>query len=398
MKKINRKLRLIYLLPRATGIYLVKQIRKYRPFSLIIILLITTIALLFFVPLKEIAAGNNIEHGTPLTISPDETEILEGPSAMSDISSTVTLSFAGDCTLGMDRSFNYVSSFNAMYDQQDASYFLQNVKDIFSQDDLTIINFEGTLTESLVRADKDWAFKGPFEYVEILTEGSIEAANLANNHSCDYGYQSFLDTQETLTNAGITTFGYDDTKIIEVNGIKVGLIGMYTVYDDDGYVAELQSYIADLQSQGAQLIIANFHWGIENSTYPEDSQIELAHAAIDAGAHLVVGHHPHVLQGIEDYNGRYIVYSLGNFCFGGNSNPHDYDTMIFQQTFTITGGKVDSKAPAKIIPCTISSVSSKNDYSPTPLFGNEYNRIIKKLASRSASFGSTNAVKQITGY
>ena len=393
MKQINRKLRLVYLLPWATGKYLGKQIQKYRPFSFMLIFLITIMAVLFFVSIKGIAAEDNTEQGALAPLSSEENEIFEESSVMPNISSTVTLSFAGDCTLGMDQSFYYDSSLNAMYDQQGASYFLQNVKDIFSQDDLTVINFEGTLTESLARADKDWAFKGPFEYVDILTEGSVEAANLANNHSCDYVYRSFFDTQETLENAGVTVFGYDDIKIIEINGVKVGLIGMYTVYDDDGYIAELQSYIADLQGQGAQLIIANFHWGTENSTQPEDSQIELAHAAIDAGAHLVVGHHPHVLQGIEEYNGRFVVYSLGNFCFGGNSDPPDYDTMIFQQTFTITGGEVSTESPATIIPCSISSVSWKNDYCPTPAVGEEYTRIIEKLSDRSASLGDINAIE-----
>lgn len=395
MEKIKKKLRLLYLLPLATLICLGRYLRQNRLRVIALILLIGVLLCLYIPFSQEEDTEQPDEQSSAeaaATEAPQETVRTE---AVQSEPISIRLSFAGDCTLGMDQSFYYDSSFNAMYDYQGAAYFLQNVKDIFSQDDLTIVNFEGTLTESLERADKDWAFKGAFEYVNVLTEGSVEAANLANNHSCDYGHRSYADTVATLENAGVTTFGYDDIKIIDVQGVKVGLVGMYTVYDDDGYAALLQSYIADLQQQGAQLIIASFHWGIELSTQPDSSQMELAHAAIDAGAHLVIGHHPHVLQGIEEYNGRYIVYSLGNFCFGGNSNPPDYDTMIFQQTFTVTEDEVSLDAPAKIIPCSISSVTWKNDYCPTPATGDEYTRILEKISDRSAALGDTNAVSFI---
>ena len=90
-----------------------------------------------------------------------------------------------------------------------------------------------------------------------------------------------------------------------------------------------------MKKAGAQIIIVNFHWGIEKQYTPDENQKALAHLAIDEGADLVIGHHPHVLEGIEKYNGKYICYSLGNFCFGANRNPKDKDTMIFQQTFTL---------------------------------------------------------------
>jgi poly-gamma-glutamate synthesis protein (capsule biosynthesis protein) len=123
---------------------------------------------------------------------------------------------------------------------------------------------------------------------------------------------------------------------------------------------------------------------------PEADQVELAHAAIDAGATLVIGHHPHVLQGVEVYQGRYIVYSLGNFCFGGNSNPPDYDCMIFQQTFTVTDGVPAADADIQVIPCSVSSSSSVNNYQPTPATGSEYDRIWAKLASITQDLGDKN--------
>ncbi len=134
------------------------------------------------------------------------------------------------------------------------------------------------------------------------------------------------------------------------------------------------------------MIIVNFHWGIEKEYVPNDTQKTLAHLAIDEGADLVIGHHPHVLQGIERYKGKYIAYSLGNFSFGGNSNPSDKDTMIFQQTFTVADGKAETNDDINIIPCSLSSASGYNDYCPTPLEGSEKERVLEKLQEYSADF------------
>lgn len=131
------------------------------------------------------------------------------------------------------------------------------------------------------------------------------------------------------------------------------------------------------------MIITVFHWGSERETVPDSNQIALAHAAVNYGADLVVGHHPHVLQGIEEYRGKYIVYSLANFCFGGNSAPSDMDTMIFQQTFTIRNGEVLADENINIIPCSISSASGYNNYQPTPAEGSEAERILQKIESLS---------------
>lgn len=309
---------------------------------------------------------------------------------------SITLSFAGDCTLGTDKSFGYAGSFPEMYDVQGAAYFLGNVREIFEADDLTVVNFEGTLTDSDCRAEKKWAFKGPKEYVEILTSASVEAANLANNHTCDYGEKSFSDTHGTLTEAGIRPFGFEETAVIDVKGVKVGLLGMYTVYEDETYTDQLRARIEELQEQGAQVIVANFHWGLEKGYTPEEDQVELAHAAIDAGAHLVIGHHPHVLQGVEVYKGRYIVYSLGNFCFGGNNYPPDFDCMIFQQTFTVENGSREPKTDDRIqvIPCAISSRWDINDYRPTPAGGEAETRILEKLRKLSQGLGERNIFAQ----
>ena len=299
---------------------------------------------------------------------------------------SLTLSVVGDCTLGTDETFDYDTSLNAYYENYGADYFLQNVKDIFSADDLTIANFEGTLTDSDEREDKTFAFKAPASYASILTGGSVEAVNTANNHSHDYGDQSFDDTLAALDDAGIVHFGYDETAVMDVKGIKVGLVGIYELYDHLEREQQLKDNIAKVKADGAQLIVAIFHWGNETETVPDSNQTTLGRIAIDEGADLVCGHHPHVLQGIETYKGRNIVYSLGNFCFGGNSSPSDMDTMIYQQTFTIDADGVKKDNVTNIIPCSISSAAydGYNNYQPTPTEGDEATRILGKINERSS--------------
>lgn len=299
---------------------------------------------------------------------------------------SLTLSVVGDCTLGTDETFDYDTSLNAYYENYGADYFLQNVKDIFSTDDLTIANFEGTLTDSDEREDKTFAFKAPASYASILTGGSVEAVNTANNHSHDYGEQSFDDTLAALDDAGIVHFGYDETTVMDVKGIKVGLVGIYELYDHLEREQQLKDNIAKVKADGAQLIVVIFHWGNETETVPDSNQTTLGRIAIDEGADLVCGHHPHVLQGIETYKGRNIVYSLGNFCFGGNSSPSDMDTMIYQQTFTIDADGVKKDNVTNIIPCSISSAAydGYNNYQPTPAEGDEATRILGKINERSS--------------
>ena len=318
--------------------------------------------------------ADNISQTGSLTVTPEP--------KMDPVS--LTLSVVGDCTLGTDEYFDYDTSLNAYYENYGADYFMANVKSIFSKDDLTIANFEGTLTESTEREDKQFAFKAPASYANILTAGSVEAVNTANNHSHDYGEESFNDTLKALDTANILHFGYDETAVTEVKGVKVGLVGIYELNDHLGREEQLKQNIAKVKQDGAQLIVVIFHWGNEKEEVPDENQKTLGHLAIDEGADLVCGHHPHVLQGIEEYKGKNIVYSLGNFCFGGNAYPSDMDTMIFQQTFTIDQNGVKDDNVTNIIPCSISSDSDYNNYQPTPAEGEEATRIMQKIQKRSS--------------
>lgn len=299
---------------------------------------------------------------------------------------TITISAAGDCTLGTDEGFNYKKSFKGKYDAvQDPAYFFQNVQPVFAEDDLTIVNMEGTLTEETTREPKQFAFKGDTEYAKILTAGAVEAANLANNHSFDYGQKSYEDTIAALDAEGIVSFGYERTAVMDIKGVKVGLAGVYELAEHIDCKQDLLDNIASLKEQGAQIIIVSFHWGQEKANIPNDVQVELAHAAIDNGADLVLGHHPHVLQGIEEYKGKNIVYSLGNFCFGGNSAPSDMDTMIFQQTFTVKDGKLQEDNVTNILPCKISSAYEEgyNNYQPILAEGEQKEKIFERLSEYS---------------
>lgn len=299
---------------------------------------------------------------------------------------TITISAAGDCTLGTDEGFNYKRSFKGKYDAvQDPAYFFQNVQPVFAQDDLTIVNMEGTLTEETTREPKQFAFKGDAEYAKILTAGAVETANLANNHSFDYGKKSYEDTITALEAEGISSFGYERTAVMDIKGVKVGLAGVYELAEHIDCKQDLLDNIASLKEQGAQIIIVSFHWGQEKENVPNDVQVELAHTAIDNGADLVLGHHPHVLQGIEEYKGKNIVYSLGNFCFGGNSAPSDMDTMIFQQTFTVKDGKLQEDNVTNILPCKISSAYEEgyNNYQPILAEGEQKEKIFERLSEYS---------------
>ena len=149
----------------------------------------------------------------------------------------------------------------------------------------------------------------------------------------------------------------------------------------------MEECINSLKEQDVNLIIVCCHWGIEKENYPEAYQMTLGRKCIDLGADLVLGSHPHVLQGVEEYNGKFIVYSLANFCFGGNRSPKDKDTMIFQQEFKFVDGVKVEDTNARVIPCKVSSVSTHNDFCPTPAVGEDYVQIMNRINEYSKPFG-----------
>ena len=309
------------------------------------------------------------------------------PETGKSVGEDLLLSFTGDCILGTDEYFAWDTGLPAYYDLYGPEYFLKNVRSIFEEDDLTIVNMEGTLTEETTRVEKQFAFKGDPDYVKILTSSSVEAANVANNHSHDYGEKSFQDTVNILETNGIQTFGYDNVAIMEIKGIRVGMFGIYELDDHLERIPQVKKDIAKLKEQQADIIVAVFHWSNELVTVPDENQVTLAHLAIDEGADVVVGHHPHVVQGIEKYKGKIIAYSLGNFCFGGNTHPTEMDTFIFQQKFVLNGAKNITASEYHVIPCRVSSETTYNNYQPTPLTGEEAKETMHKIQERSQAIG-----------
>lgn len=394
--------------------YRQKQVRMQKICIIGLVLLLAVLILL----IQSCASGSKKASSSNVKTSSDstssKTEMSDGSSALTADSSSdpegdtsdsqsetdtstskashdtpvsLTVSVVGDCTLGTDENFDYSTSLNAYFENYGKEYFFQNVKSIFEADDLTIANNEGTFTDSYDREDKTFAFKAPASFAGIYSCSSVEAVNTANNHSHDYGEQSFQDTMDALDAEGIIHFGYDETAVMDIKGVKVGLVGIYELNDHLEREQQLKDNIAKVKEDGAELIIVIFHWGNEKETVPDSNQTTLGHLAIDLGADLVCGHHPHVLQGIEEYKGKNIVYSLGNFCFGGNSYPSDMDSMIFQQTFTITDIGVKEDNVTNIIPCSISSAYGYNNYQPTPAEGDEKTRIMEKIQERSSWIG-----------
>ncbi len=315
------------------------------------------------------------------TTGGQEQEVDKEPEVVVPVKKEILLTFAGDCTLGTDKNFNQATSLPAMLVTQnyDYSYFFKNVKDIFDKDDLTVVNLEGPLTtHDKIYTNKRFNFKGDPELAKTLVEGSIEAVNLSNNHTYDYGEVGLQDTLKALEANSVSYFGAEHKYITELQGISFGFLG-YSIWNEDSALKEkIKSDIRDLRSQGAAIIVMNAHWGIEKDYWPNDTQKNMAHFAIDNGVDLVIGHHPHVVQSIEKYNDKYIFYSLANFAFGGNSNPSDKDTMIVQVKYNFTDDKLENYG-VKVIPTRVSSVNNKNDYCPTPAIGDEKTRIFKKI-------------------
>lgn len=292
----------------------------------------------------------------------------------------VTLSFVGDCILASNGGDG---GFERCYDQNGAAYFFKNVKSIFEGDDLTIANLECALSTSGERVEKSQSYQGDPSYVSILTQSGLDAVNIANDHGHDFGDEGHVDTLANLDKAGISRFGNGFVKIVEADGIKIGFTGVdETDLGSSGAKAELEDTLQKLKEQGAELLIVSFHWGEEGQTEPDDNMIALAHAAIDGGADLVIGHHPGVLQGIECYKGKYICYSLGTFLYGAGTEPRDMNTIIFQVVMSVAKGSGQTE-DFQIIPCSLASTQT-NDFCPTPLTGEDAQQVLDQIYAMSS--------------
>ena len=303
-----------------------------------------------------------------------ETGEVEKSIYEDDGSILITLTATGDFTVGGDsrKSTNIWDTELSKHDG-DYQFCMQNIRDILLADDLTIVNFEGTLTESTYvpssKKNNEFLFSAPPEYVELLTKNGVEAVALENNHVLDHGEDVYIETQTHLSNAGVIWSGDGQIGVIEVKGVQIAMLSYLCI---DRYDQLWDKVPADIQAAKElyPLVIVNFHWGNELMYSPTDNQVKMGRLAVDAGADLVLGHHSHRIQPIECYKGVYICYSLANFCFAGNSKPSDMTSYLFQTRFRIRGEGEEQQITNEgfiIIPIRISSRSDRNDFIPTVL-------------------------------
>lgn len=309
------------------------------------------------------------------TPSPEEEQAEEPvdptqPVYEADGSILLTMSFTGDVTIGANmQSDSRIFEKELKKQKGDINFPFRNVKEIFEADDLTMVNFEGTLTtagRNKSKLDNDFLFRADPGYVTMLPDNGIDTVSLENNHVLDMGEDGLAETKKNLLEAGVSYASEDEPAILTVKGVKIGSLAYQTFGGrHDEIIAKLPGDIQALRDQGCQIVIVSYHWGAELDYAPNDNQVRLGRATIDAGADLVIGHHSHRINPIEYYNGKYICYSLGNFSFAGNNKPKDMSTFIFQIRMRVKDGQADSEA-FRIIPCRISSRTDYNDFTPTP--------------------------------
>ena len=298
-----------------------------------------------------------------------------------------TVSAIGDCTLTSHQMLGDSSPYSyAGRMQGDYSYPFSNTSQYFLNDDFTISNLECTLSDTTLYSPQQFYFRAPTAYASILINGGVDFVTTANNHSADFGDTGKDNTYAALTEYGIPFGKEDEAQLLTTSSGLV--IGVYCAFND--YLPDTDkcaAAIASLREQGAEYIICAFHWGQELKYRPNQNQVDLARACIDAGANLVYGSHPHCLQPIEEYNGGVILYSMGNWSFGGNASPTDRDTAIVQiKVKRDIDGKITNDGYT-IIPCCVSSLpvgsdnGADNDYKPTPYEegSEEYERALSKI-------------------
>lgn len=285
---------------------------------------------------------------------------------------TVTLTFTGDVTLGSEeRKRAHDASFDSRVQESGYEYFFANVRDLFAQDDLTIVNLEGVLSDSSRNENKEktYRFRGPTDFVNILPLGSIEVASVANNHTMDFGKQGYNATLETLQNAGLGAFGNKTVYLYEKDGVKIAFFSLnITVFNANK--AWMKDEIARLKAEeNVSAAVFILHAGQEYGKHRNKLQELGGHYAIDAGADLVIMHHPHVVQGLEIYKNRTICYSLGNFCFGGNKTVRALEAMIARATLTFSDSGEYLGQQLALYPCHISGTTPDNNYQPVLVTG-----------------------------
>ena len=317
------------------------------------------------------------EHVVPEPEISTEEDLVETAEEATDQKRFV-ISLLGDCTLS---SSHYTNHFESVVGD-DLAYPFSNVAEILTADDLTLANLECSFSDKRLESSSQYAFCGRTKYAQSLALGGVDCVSMANNHTNDFGSVGVADTAAALESVSVTGIQGGQSKCFDLrhdDGTTLR-VGIY-VLAFNGSTDQMKKGAASLREEGADIVIACMHAGAEKIYVPTARQTYLAHAAVNGGADVVVGTHPHVLQPAEAYQDGVILYSIGNFCFGGNRNPGDKDTVIAQVVVEVEKSGVSWEM--EYVPCRVSSVTNTNDYCPTPYErGTEsYQRCLSKLAS-----------------
>ena len=288
-----------------------------------------------------------------------------------------TIAMMGDCTFASEHNARSGSQAYEKIIGDNYAYPFSGVKHLYENADFVMVNLECAISDSDVRAETSFHFRAEPKYVNILLEGGIDFVALGNNHTLDYGQKGYEDTQEILLENGIGYAPNGGWNLFTTDSDLV--IGVYSRnFPND---TEVVRAVEQMREAGAQLIIMALHWGDEGSYRANSWQSAIGRAAIDAGAHIIMGTHPHTLQKLEEYNGGYIYYSLGNWSFGGHTNPRDKDSVIAMVNIMRDLDGSLSIIGVDNIPCSVSGSTTINDYRPVPyeLESLEYERTLSKL-------------------
>ena len=338
------------------------------------------LAAMLLVPAFAGASGS----WTTLTAK-DETP--EQAYLVQEYTGTVRITFLGDCTLGgEEKSRNLYRGFVKTVERNGYTWPFRNLTALTAQDDLTVANLEGVLSDrELNKVSKEFNFRGPTVYTEILKAGSVECVTLANNHSHDYDKAGYEDTVRALKDAGVAYFGTDSMAVWRNgDGLMIGFLGVSgSLSGSRAKAYEEQARI--LKSMGCAAVITVMHTGTEYEYEPDGYQRQVVNRALPCGTDLIIGHHPHVVQGYEVRDGVPVVYSLGNCVFGGNTNPRDHDALAVQADLSFEDGELD-RIILHFYPISVSGEELFNDYSPILLSGPDAERVLRKMETSTGVF------------
>ncbi len=290
----------------------------------------------------------------------------------------ITITAVGDCTLGGNTNDggDGEERFQEHFAENGADYYLQNFRALFESDDLTLANLEGPLTDERdKRSGRTFNFRGEAEYAEILSGSGVDVCTVANNHAYDFKQAGLEDTAAALEAAGLGVcgFGYEDFRTAD--GVVIGNLG-FTEWDYEA--EEIEKAVRDA-SEKCDLLIVSIHWGEELEEKHDRTTEKLGKLIVDAGADLVIGNHSHIRGEIMKYNGKYIIYSLGNFCFGGNTRPTDMRCIVFQQSFKLMPDGMVKDNGINLIPARVSSNAKRNDLQPVYLEGDDAGELLEEV-------------------